>query len=67
MVHPSFKPAGGELASALTPVYPTSANLPQTYLRKAVLSGLARADLSDTFPPGVTETLRPWCGACAKR
>ena len=59
MVHPSFKPAGGELAAALTPVYPTSANLPQTYLRKAVLSGLARADLSDTFPPGVTETLRP--------
>ena len=24
-----------------------------------MLSGLARADLSDTFPPGVTETLRP--------
>jgi ATP-dependent DNA helicase RecG len=59
MVHPSFKPAGGELAVALTPVYPTSASLPQTYLRKAVLSGLARADLSDTFPPGVTEMLRP--------
>jgi len=59
MIHPSFKPAGGELAVALTPVYPTSANLPQAYLRKAVLGGLARADLSDTFPPGVTETLRP--------
>jgi ATP-dependent DNA helicase RecG len=59
MIHPSFKPAGGELATALTPVYPTSASLPQNYLRKAVLSGLARADLSDTFPPGVTETLKP--------
>src|SRR5687767_632347 len=59
MIHPSFKPAGGELAVALTPVYPTSATLPQAYLRKAVLGGLARADLSDTFPPGVTETLRP--------
>jgi len=59
MIHPSFKPAGGELAVALTPVYPTSASLPQAYLRKAVLGGLARADLSDTFPPGVTETLRP--------
>jgi ATP-dependent DNA helicase RecG len=59
MIHPSFKPAGGELAAALTPVYPTSANLPQAYLRKAVLGGLARADLSDSFPPGVTETLRP--------
>jgi ATP-dependent DNA helicase RecG len=50
MVHPSFKPAGGALAEALTPVYPTVAALPQAYLRKAVLSGLARADLSDTLP-----------------
>ena len=59
MVHPSFKPAGGELPTALTPVYPTVAGLPQAYLRKAVQSGLARADVSDTFPPGVTETLAP--------
>jgi ATP-dependent DNA helicase RecG len=59
MVHPSFKPAGGDLPTALTPVYPTVAGLPQTYLRKAVQSGLARADLSDTFPPGVTDTLKP--------
>jgi len=59
MVHPTCKPAGGELPSALTPVYSTVASLPQLYLRKAVLGGLARADLSDTFPPGVTETLRP--------
>jgi ATP-dependent DNA helicase RecG len=59
MVHPSFKAAGGELPTALTPVYPTVAGLPQAYLRKAVLSGLARADLSDTFPPGVTEKLQP--------
>ena len=59
MVHPSFKPAGGELATALTPVYSTVATLPQTYIRKAVLGGLARADLSDTFPPGVSDSLRP--------
>ncbi len=50
MVHPNFKLAGGELPGALTPVYPTSAGLPQVYLRKAVLSGLARADLSETIP-----------------
>ena len=50
MVHPQFKPAGGELPGALTPVYPTSAGLPQVYLRKAVLGGLARADLSETIP-----------------
>jgi ATP-dependent DNA helicase RecG len=59
MVHPAFKAAGGELPTALTPVYPTVAGLPQAYLRKAVVSGLARADLSDTFPPGVTQQLQP--------
>jgi ATP-dependent DNA helicase RecG len=59
MVHPSFKAAGGELPSALTPVYPTVAGLPQSYLRKAVLGALARADLSDTLPPGVTQALQP--------
>jgi len=50
MVHPHFRLAGGELPAALTPVYPTSGGLPQVYLRKAVLSGLARADLSETIP-----------------
>ncbi|MEP6792296.1 MAG: ATP-dependent DNA helicase RecG, partial [Ramlibacter sp.] len=55
MVHPVCKAAGGELPEALTPVYSTVAGLPQTYLRKAVLGGLARADLSNTFPPGTEE------------
>ncbi len=50
MLHPSFQPAGGELPQALTPVYPTSAGLPQAYLRRAVQSGLARAELADTIP-----------------
>ncbi len=50
MMHPSFRAAGGELPTALTPVYPTVAGLPQAYLRKAVLGGLAHADLSDTLP-----------------
>ena len=52
MVHPSFKIAGGALPQALTPVYPTVAQLPQAYLRKAVMGGLGRADLSETLPPG---------------
>ena len=54
MVHPSFKAVepGAPLARALTPVYPTSAQLPQVYLRKAVASGLARADLAEHLPPG---------------
>ena len=51
MMHPSFRAAGGELPDALTPVYPTSAGLPQAYLRRAVVSGLERAQLSDTVPP----------------
>jgi ATP-dependent DNA helicase RecG len=50
MVHPTYRPAGGELPDALTPVYSTVASLPQAYLRKAVASGLARADLTETIP-----------------
>lgn len=50
MVHPTYRVAGGPLPDALTPVYSTVAQLPQAYLRKAVESGLARADLSDTLP-----------------
>jgi ATP-dependent DNA helicase RecG len=52
MVHPQFKAvsSGAALATALTPVYPTSAALPQAYLRKAVTSGVHRADLSEVIP-----------------
>lgn len=50
MVHPTYKAAGGELPNALTPVYSTVAALPQAYVRKAVASGLSRADLSETVP-----------------
>ncbi len=57
MLHPSYRAAGGELPTALTPIYPTVAGLPQAYLRKAVLAGLARADLADTFAPGDLGTL----------
>jgi ATP-dependent DNA helicase RecG len=52
MLHPAFKLAGGDLPTALTPVYPSTAALPQAYLRRAVLGGLKRADLSETLPPG---------------
>jgi ATP-dependent DNA helicase RecG len=42
----------------MTPVYPTTAQLPQAYLRKAVASALAHADLrevlpADAVPPGL--------------
>ncbi len=52
MLHPAFRSAVGDLPHALTPVYPTVAGLSQPVLRKAVLAGLAQADLTDTFAPG---------------
>ena len=50
MMHPSFKAAGGQLPQAMTPVYPTSAGLPQAYLRKAVAQALSRLHWVDTLP-----------------
>ncbi len=54
MVHPTFKAVDDHtpLATALTPVYPTSAQLPQAYLRKAVTAALARAPLAELLPSG---------------
>ncbi|RZS58432.1 ATP-dependent DNA helicase RecG [Sphaerotilus mobilis] len=55
IVHPSFRAVtpGEPMAQALTPVYPTSAQLPQAYLRKAVAAGLSRARLDEILPPDV--------------
>ena len=50
MVHPAVKAAGTALPTALTPVYPTSAQLPQAYLRKAIASALHRAPLNEVLP-----------------
>ncbi len=58
MVHPAFRAVdeGASLPTQLTPVYPTSAQLPQAYLRKAVTAALVRAPLAELLPP---ETLPP--------
>ncbi|GKS77068.1 ATP-dependent DNA helicase RecG [Acidovorax sp. SUPP950] len=53
MLHPAFRTASGDLPAALTPVYPTVAQLPQAYLRRAIVSALQRVELSETLPPGV--------------
>ncbi|HEV8692087.1 MAG TPA: ATP-dependent DNA helicase RecG [Ideonella sp.] len=55
MIHPQFKAVQGDtpLAAALTPVYPSTAALSQAYLRKAVASGLQRADLRELLPASV--------------
>ncbi|MDO8457183.1 MAG: ATP-dependent DNA helicase RecG [Burkholderiaceae bacterium] len=59
MLHPSFRSAGGDLPTALTPIYPTVAGLSQPVLRKEVLAALARAELSDTFAPGDLSQISP--------
>jgi len=51
MMHPTVKAADAPLPEALTPIYPTVAGLPQAYLRRAVQSGLAQAELMDTVAP----------------
>jgi ATP-dependent DNA helicase RecG len=52
MVHPVCKLVDAQTAlpQSLTPVYPSSAALPQAYLRKAVASALARAPLHELLP-----------------
>jgi ATP-dependent DNA helicase RecG len=54
MLHPVCKAAGGNLPTALTPVYSTVAGLSQPYLRRAVLTGLEQAAssgaLDETIP-----------------
>ena len=61
MLHPSFRAAGGELPDVLTPVYPSSGNLPQAYLRRAVQGGLERAQaaglLGETVPAEALQDL----------
>ena len=61
MVHPEFRAVSADtaLSQALTPVYPSSAQLPQAYLRKAVASALARAPLDELLPPEVLPTGLP--------
>ena len=51
MVHPVVSVGSAELPTALTPVYPTGAGLPQAYLRKAIGGALHRVDLSETIAP----------------
>ena len=53
------------LPTALTPVYPSSAQLPQAYLRKAVASALARAPLDELLP--AEAAARAACRRCARR
>ncbi len=57
MVHPKLSNAGGTLARALTPVYPTTDGLTQVTLRKQIAQALDTADLRDTLPASLLEQL----------
>ena len=61
MVHPTVKvvTAGAPLPTSLTPVYPSTVQLSQAVLRKAVAGGLARADLEEIVPPGLMPARLP--------
>jgi hypothetical protein len=73
MVHPSFKVVapGAPLPTSLTPVYPSTVQLSQAVLRKAVAGGLARADLDEIVPqalmPPALPSLREALAACTSR
>ncbi len=55
MLHPVCKAAGGNLPTALTPVYSTVAGLSQPYLRRAVLTGLEQAASSGALDETIPE------------
>jgi len=59
MVHPRYRVLQGEapVAQALTPVYPTTAGLPQETLRRLIAHSLVDCDLTDTLPPQLTGRL----------
>jgi ATP-dependent DNA helicase RecG len=55
MVHPRYRVVLGEMpvATALTPVYPTTAGLAQDTLRQLIARALNDCDLTDTLPPAL--------------
>jgi ATP-dependent DNA helicase RecG len=69
MVHPKCRSAGEStpLKQALTPVYPTTAGLPQATLTKHIHAALNELSLDDTLPAKIQQRLRlPEFGASVK-
>ena len=60
LVHPKYRVVGegAPLAESLTPVYPTTAGLPQATIKKLVHAALAHCDLSDTLDQELLKQLR---------
>jgi ATP-dependent DNA helicase RecG len=59
MVHPKCRSAGADtpLKQALTPIYPTTAGLPQATLAKHIQGALNALELPDTLPQGLLARL----------
>jgi ATP-dependent DNA helicase RecG len=55
MVHPRYRIVHEDapLPEALTPVYPTTAGLPQTSLRRMIAKALAQCELDETLPADI--------------
>ncbi len=60
MVHPKCRAGGKDapLKQALTPIYPTTAGLPQAALQKHIQQALAGLALDDTLPDALLRQLR---------
>jgi ATP-dependent DNA helicase RecG len=60
MVHPKCRSAGEAtpLKQALTPIYPTTAGLPQATLTKHIHAALNELELDDTLPKQIKQRLR---------
>lgn len=60
MVHPKCRAAGEDtpLQQSLTPVYPTTAGLAQTVLRKLITNALDILPLTDTLPESLLQDLQ---------
>jgi len=57
MIHPRYRVvrAGMPLPEALTPIYPTTAGLPQATLRRRIAEALAQCELDETLPAEIPE------------
>ncbi|MGE5493417.1 MAG: ATP-dependent DNA helicase RecG [Actinomycetota bacterium] len=69
MVHPRFRVVeeGEPLPKGLTPIYPTTAGLAPSALRKLISRALAEAELDDTLEEGMLARLRLPAFAAALR
>ena len=57
IVHPKVSKVDEPLPDALTPVYPTTDGLSQPVLRRRIQLALEQADLSESLPPALCESL----------